>query len=161
MARAVRPIPLYGRRYHEPGRVWVCPPFPRPESTRGTVSVDRRLIPVLRIASVSFSAPDPRLRYDYETPLPVWLKGLRARLGVTQAELARNLRVTRTSVMRWECGFRTPSRRHRLILNAIAMSVGYRPVAAPRRNANSMVFSVPERWKERQRDESAIESDNL
>jgi DNA-binding transcriptional regulator YiaG len=43
--------------------------------------------------------------------LPMQLKALRKRLGLTQAEAAERIHVTRTSWSFWEAGMRTPSQR--------------------------------------------------
>lgn len=89
----------------------------------------------------------PYLRHDTTTPIPVWVRGLRAKLGYSQWELAYVVGVHRQTVTRWETGVMWPSARARHHLNFLARTVGYAPLAARRRvKAGATIIS---RAKER------------
>jgi transcriptional regulator with XRE-family HTH domain len=72
---------------------------------------------VLDEARVRRSLPDPAIR-----------RLLRERAGLTQAEVARALGVTKTAVVRWEAGARVPRLRVRTeyvaLLERLAEEVG-------------------------------------
>lgn len=71
---------------------------------------------------------DPRQTYS---SLPTWLRGLRERLSLSQAELGIKIGVARVSVNRWENGITYPPPRYRQALNELAREHEY-PAIVPR-----------------------------
>lgn len=65
------------------------------------------------------------------TDLPTWLRGLRERLTLSQAELGIRIGVCRASVNRWENGTTYPPPRYRQALNELAREHDY-PAIVPR-----------------------------
>jgi transcriptional regulator with XRE-family HTH domain len=65
------------------------------------------------------------------TDLPTWLRGLREREALSQAELGIRIGVTRASVNRWENSQTYPSARDRQALNDLARACEY-PAIVPR-----------------------------
>lgn len=61
------------------------------------------------------------MKYPIQKQIPNKLRQFRHELGLTQAELASALGVTRITVARWETGIRIPSF---LMLNKIAEVLG-------------------------------------
>lgn len=85
------------------------------------------------------------LRHDATTPIPLWLKGLRKKTGLKQRELAEVIGVGYVAVRKWEAGMKVPASRNRRKLNALAIAVGYAPLA-PRitKHPNARVIELRE-----------------
>lgn len=65
------------------------------------------------------------------TDLPTWLRGLRERLSLSQADLGIRIGVVRASINRWENGVTYPNARYRQALNELARECEY-PAIVPR-----------------------------
>ena len=63
-----------------------------------------------------------------QTPLPRWLKELRAHTEQTQAQFAEAVGVHRVTIVAWEAGMRFPDIDNRIKLNDVARECGFAPI---------------------------------
>jgi DNA-binding XRE family transcriptional regulator len=71
---------------------------------------------------------DVALQRHTTTPLPQWLKALRAHTEQTQAQFAEVVGVHRITLVAWEAGRAYPDIDNRIRLNDIARDAGFAPI---------------------------------
>jgi transcriptional regulator with XRE-family HTH domain len=151
MAEVLRGAPPLDMRCSRPlGEGWGCP---HPRSTYR----DDFYACVWKVTMTSSSDDISRIRHVHNVPYAAWFKGLRKTLGKSQNDVAQQIGVKHQSVRRWECGIRLPSRPTRHLLNDWARSVGYPPIAPPRKKRRKpvVVLELPETWRERDDEQEA------
>lgn len=81
-----------------------------------------------------------------------WLKGLRARMKLSQRGLAEAIGVHYVSVARWETGESRISGRYRTLLNDLARVHNYPPLAPQRKKGKRpvVVLHLPDGWVEKE-----------